>query len=86
MLALGWLCEWQLHAYAFFKIGRSTVLVAQVVSDVLMAWCRLRVHFLFKCPTPLELVGLCIVVLRSHPLNFGFLSCLAIHLSQVFVS
>ena len=33
---------------------------------------------------PIE--GLFFVVLRSYPLNFGLLSCLANHHSQVFVS
>ena len=86
MLALGWLCEWHLRVYAFFKVGRSSDLVAQVVSDVLMVWCRLRIHDLFECSIPVLLVCLLIVVLRSYPLNFRLLSCLANHHSQVFVS
>lgn len=86
MLGLGWLCEWQLRACAFFKVGRSSDLVAQVVSDVLMVWCRLKVHYLLECLIPVRLVCLFIVVLRSCPLSFGLNSCLATYLSQGFVS
>ena len=86
MLALGWLCEWQLRACAFFKVGHSSVRVAQVVSYVLMVCCRLKIHCLLKCLIPVRLVYLFVVVLRGYPLNFRLLSCLANYHSQVFVS